>query len=1451
MHPASAKIIFAATALLPVGVFAQLNANFSASPVQGCAPLVVEFTDLSTGNPIAWDWDFGNGNVSDTSHPFATYLTPGTYTVKLVVYDGTTYDSITKVNYITVFKNPTANFTGSPLDGCTPLTVSFTDLSVNGDGPITAWLWDFGDGFTSTQKNPTHTFSNPGTYSVSLSVTDVNGCKNILIRSNYVEVDPRAYADFSASPTYSCNPNAPITFTNVSTGQPPLSFLWNFGDGSFSTVTNPSHIYGALGVYDVTLIVEDGNGCRDTLFFPGYITLEEFTASISVDKDQGCIDPVQDTFFFNSTSGPFTTSTWWDFGDGTTSSDPDPSHIYNDPGVYVVTFVAGGVGCKDTLYDTIYVQQIQAGFDAVQKFYCDLPANVQFIDLSFNAVTWYWDLDSTYVLGPPVTHPTSTQQNPTYTYEQEGKFDIWLVAWNAIGCVDTVDTLEIVIDEPQLDLIASPSSGCAPLTVNFSGAAVSTDPIVSWYWDSGDGATSNQQTFTHTYVDTGIYFVTMITTTATGCVDTMMEIIQVGNKPTADFTTLDTAVCACQAVIFDISTDFANEFVFDFGDGNFVTTQDTFAAHSYSDTGYFTVTMTYYHNGCPGDSPIVRTDLIYVWGPVADFVPKYNCADPYTVEFIDSSLLAHHWKWYFSDGDSSDLQNPVHTFPSRGSFDVVLIVTNDSTGCSCTRYDNVQITDPEPHFTISDTVGCHQLMNIAHDASASIDAATYHWHFGNGFHWDYHTPPHPAPPIDSLIHPPLQDYDTAGVYFDTLWIRDVHGCEEMLIKKLVVHGHDTRIDVAPVGCAGVPHQFSDSTVADTTVVSWLWTFGDGGTSAAQHPAHIYADSGDYEATLQTTDLFGCTDQTAVTIHINNPEADFSVSNVYACTGQVLQFQNTSPGTSAAWHWQFGDGDTSALQNPQHSYATTGTFDVTLTITDPDGCQDTLTKPQYITVVDPFANFSASPVSAPCPPLLVSFNDSSTGNIIGWEWDFGDGSGSNTQHPQHNYTSPGSYDVTLIVTGISGCRDTLTFPALIVVGGPDAVYHVNPMSGCPPLTVTFWITNKVDVAQTLWDFGDGFIGTGDTVTHTYANYGTYLATLIINNGLSDTFECERALALPPITVDTIGAGFSTSVEVGCVPQSVIFTDGSIGDITSWSWNFGNGNTSTSQNPPQQLYSTAGTYTITLIVTSADGCVDTLSKEFRVYDPPVALAWGDTTICEGGQAQLNSVYVPHWSYKWQPDPIIGPDTSHSTFVSPATTTAFAVIVTDTTGCSDTSNLVTVGVWEKPNINIEPDTTIHLGDTVQIRFYSDQTVVGYAWSPMYNLSCGGCAEPLAWPWVTTTYTVTVHDTNGCFILSDLLTIEVLDDMTIAVPDAFTPNGDGLDDVIYVRGRGIEELLIWQVYDRWGELVFESTDLAVGWDGTYRGRPQNMETYSWYARGLGFNGQVKEAKGSFHLLR
>jgi PKD repeat protein len=399
-------------------------ANFSVSASTGCAPLGVVFKDESTGNPKFWNWDFGNGMLSNQQNPTAVYFTPGTYNVRLVVRNSDGTDGITKTGIISVFPSPVANFKADYTTACAPITIQFTDQS-SSQGAITSWTWEFGDGTTSTLQNPTKLFTQDGYYNVSLTVTTANGCKSIAPRNRFIRIIAGIIPKFDFTRVGTCNPPVVANFINQTTGPGSLSFNWDFGDGQTSTLRTPTNSYSALGTYNVKLQVQSNLGCKSEIIKP--ITFGATNTQIGA-PDSSCPNrPIN----FTNTSTPAPVSSIWNFGDGSPQSTQlNPVKTYTTPGTYTVTLTSKYAGCSGTITKNIVITKPPAAdFTSANPVGCKLPYTVTFQSNSPGAVSYLWNFGDGF---------TDTSPNPSHTYTRTGNFNVTLSIVTSTGCPATI-----------------------------------------------------------------------------------------------------------------------------------------------------------------------------------------------------------------------------------------------------------------------------------------------------------------------------------------------------------------------------------------------------------------------------------------------------------------------------------------------------------------------------------------------------------------------------------------------------------------------------------------------------------------------------------------------------------------------------------------------------------------------------------------------------------------------------------------------------------------------------------------------------------------------------------------------------------------------------------------------------------------------------------------------------
>ena len=323
-----------------------------------------------------------------------------------------------------------------------------------------------------------------------------------------------------------------------------------------------------------------------------------------------------------------------------------------------------------------------------------------------------------------------------------------------------------------------------------------------------------------------------------------------------------------------------------------------------------------------------------------------------------------------------------------------------------------------------------------------------------------------------------------------------------------------------------------------------------------------------------------------------PTADFSATPLEVCIGDPINFTDlSSQGNSPLdiWTWDFGDGNSSNSINPSHTYASVGTFTVTLVVAAQNGQADAEVKVDYVTVNDlPNASFTTSGNGCTVPFDVTYINTSTAGAGITYSWDFGNSQTSTLQNPTPvSYNSAGTFTSTLIVTNsITGCTDT--FSQDIVVSDYSAGFTM-PLTGCMNTPIQLSDASTVGTNQWSWNFGDGQTSNAQNPTNSYSASGTYTVTLTAQNTISGCTDIvTQDIVINPLPVPT----FTADVLAGCTPLVVNFTNSSVGGVT-YDWNFGNGNTFNGATPPTQTYTTDGMYTVSLTMTDANGCSETLT------------------------------------------------------------------------------------------------------------------------------------------------------------------------------------------------------------------------------------------------------------------
>lgn len=1421
--------------------------DFSADKTSGCAPLSVSFKDLTTGNPKFWNWDFGNGTLANVQNPTVSFPQPGTYTVTLVVRNADGTNGVTKNNYITVYPSPTAGISANITTGCVPVDIQFTDKSSAGSGNIVSWQWNFGDGTTSTEQNPKKSFTTTGFYDVALTVTSSSGCKSTAGYSRYIRIVPGVKAEFDKSISSSCKAPYNVNFINQTSGPGNMSYQWDFGNGNGSSQTNPTFTYANAGTYNVTLTANSEFGCSGTVTKP--LTLGGATASIKA-PDSVCQN--QKVFFVDDASVK-PQRTIWDFGNGDKSNNTDDSTIYPVPGDYVVKLINNFSGCMDSAVKNIHVRPSPPiDFIATNNAACKPPLTVTFKDNSpAPIVNWVWDFgDGSGGTGSPTNH----------TYNAPGIYTVKVTFTDNVGCEGKISKPSVVlITTPTVKITNVPTGGCLNSFTFSPGADVNAvDGVKSWEWDWGDGTTGSGQNATHVYTTPGTYTVKLTITTNGGCTatDVATDAVRIGTPPATTFSMSATDVCASAAVHFTDQTPTpppTDYWEWNFGDGGSSLLQNP--DYKYKDTGTFVVKLTAFNNGCPFTS---AGQSIHIKPAIAKFAHKVTCGS-FMVAFTDQSIVnpvygpvSYVWEFGNPVIATDNTQNPNFTFPGYGIYPVKLTVTNGS--CSDVYIDTVKLVPLTASFTNPSPVcrGANFTITSTNDPRF---ISLYEWSIDGG----------PFVPGSAAYTTSIA---TAGTHSITLRVTDINGCTDTKTNAsaVTVTGPTAKFTAgAPGGCKNAAITINDLSTPAGGIKSWTFNFGDGKTqSFTSAPfTHTYTDTGEYVPQLIVQDnTLGCTDtvKLADTIFISTPKADFTSDITTVCPSSEIHFKDTSSGKGLTYLWNFGNGSTSTDQNPVFSYGGTDTtYTVKLVVTDRGGCSDSVTRGKYITTITPKPAFDIQDTMTICPPIETKFSFLGK-DYQSFEWDFGDGGTSTLLNPTHFYNSYGDFTATLNLTGYGGCVKSASKIVHVYYPANVTTFNYSPLDACNELTVDFNVSTPPNLKYAII-FGDGSVDTNMTTTyqHFYKSPAFYSPAV----HYTDNQGCIADVGGPVIKVIGADPFFAVDRKKFCDSGTVYFTNYTIGNdpVVSRVWNFGDGTATSSDTDPSHFFQQPGTFLVSQSVTTQAGCSKTITDTVRVYRTPDPAIVGDSIACLNETLPLKGVLaVPDTAITWKWN--LGNGNSLSTqgvllnFPAPGNYTV-NLQATNKLGCSDSTSK-SLFIPPIPDITIANDPVIPVSTGVTLPVTYGPDVVKYTWTPDKNLSCTDCPNPYANPQFTTTYHIKAEDKYGCSNKKDVTVTVVCNGLNYFIPNTFSPNGDGMNDVFAPRGVGLARVNSMRIFNRWGQMVFEKMNFVAndrtpngGWDGTYNGKPAPADVYVYIIEFVCENAAIVPVKGNVALVR
>ena len=1449
--------------------------NFTASPASGCEDLQVQFTDATIPGGTGantYEWVYG-GQGSGAQNPNHTFTTCGSYDVTLKVTNQ--YGcaaTVTKPNMVTVHCNPIVSFVATPSAHCmqagqTTYTSNFSSTITGGVQPY-IYAWNFSNGSVpplTTMANPPavpFTSSVPKTYNVSLKVTDANGCVGEMNKPDYIRID-KLTPDFTISPAQACM-FTPVTVTNTSASTAPGIYTtsWNWGDGPGNTTGSPAtHTYTSPGTKNIKLTATIG-ACQDTIS-KKVIIHPQPDVNFSFTPEKPC--PAPQTINFTATGA----NTYaWNFGTGPGGSGSNPAYTYTSNGFYTVQVIGtDNNGCKDTvkyldtvkLYDAythIYVDTPGGCVGDTVRFSCKIWTKVPMYPDSgaypYNIVSYLWEFGD---------GETSHDAAPYHVFTKIQKSRVILTVLTENGCIFK-DTTEVIHDTlPDPGFYITPTHICnrkfvyAYDTSKKYPTDTSSTLINNWQWYlipagglPAQTLQSNLQNpaFFIEYPDVYhvVFYAGKYYCRDSVRVDSMIFV----NLPRADFQYKVSCDTPLRVHFTNKSYGYHGisnpSYKWYFGDPANTTSTDLNPSFTYPALGNYTAMIVAFNDTLNCSDTFRQT--IVLQEPELNITASDTtiCPDDFINMYANVTKgNVKYYYWYVNNVlSSSSFVTPVlfKQFKTAGLYDIKL-VTQDVNNCldSVVKEDYIVVSKPNVDFT-NQVIGCKDYLAVFTDNSTRFPntplaaLASRYWNFGNGT----------ATTTNTTIS---NAYTALGSYDVKLVVTDINGCKDSIVKpqQVKVFKPKAFFDASDIkACAGEDVAFYNKSDSG---VSAYWEFGDGNTSNDYSPLHSYAQPGIYSVLMVVTDKHGCKDTLLkpTYITVTKPVAAFTMDDSFAiCHPHKVQFDSKSaPNRNALKHaWDFGLGPTPiTLPNPLYAYNQPGYFTVSLIVTDPQGCKDTAYG--HVDILGYSGAIQYSPLFG-CKPLDVNFT-ANVNNVPSMIWDFNDGYTVKTTATQvsHTYVTPGAYIPKIIFSDSTGCSSTSEGKDTIKVDGIIPGFTHTP--ACEGYTVQFEDTSKGLfglVNKWEWTFDNGQASAVKKAYHYYGPVGTYPVKLIVTN----TNGCKDSLAtditIHPLPV--IDAGADTIICLKDFAQ----LQGTGGVSYAWS----HGWTLSCDDCPDPKASPSKKTEYTVIGTDANGCSDTDKVTVEIQLKTTSITGTGGEICDDQSIALTASGAH--TYEWSPASGLDDSKSANPIASPHQTTNFMVVAREGSCIPDT-HYVKVVVHPKPIVKASGSTKIIAGKSTSIDA-SGEHIRKFEWKPAESLTCSDCPSPYATPTKTTTYTITGYTEYGCADSANVTITVLCDESQLYIPNTFTPNGDGMNDVFYPRGDGLDKITTFRVYNRWGEIVFERSsfnlnDKQSGWDGTFRGQPLSPDVYVYLVEAKCDNGDLLKIKGDVTLIR
>lgn len=1454
------------------------QANFTLSNDQFCLNrnINVKFNNQSSYKDSIknFRWDFGDTIVYTTDTNTVVYHKFKKANMYPVVLRAETKFGCYHDTFMTVdvLPSPKSNFTFTKKDTCFNTNgIELKNNTVPLKSELKRYKWYFSEGFNLSNNNPgPRTYSNPGNYKVYLIYEYNNGCIDTMIQNVKVVANPKAGFTFPNA-TYCSLDSIPFTSTTTGNGRP-FNFTWSWGDNTTSKDSVAKKAFTKIGNTSVKLFVLDKFGCKDSIVKSMFIN-ETPVVDFTINKDTQCFSGHSFNFVNSTKFSGGSLNYSWTLGDGNNSTDSNVlNKTYAKDSVYSVKLATTtSVGCNASKTRSVYLGGYPDARFTINKDTQCFKGNVFSLT---NASTIQRGVLSSYVwqFGNGDTSHRINILN--YRYKTEDTFTIKLIGMSNLGCYDTASARVVTFAQSKAAFnIPNPIQCKDQNGFAFNNTSVIKYGSIAYQWSFGDNTSSSLQSPFKSYSSYGVYQVRLITTTNHNCKDTITVPVTVNASPLAAFNINSDKQCSRNnRFVFSSNSGIAQgsiaRFDWMYGDN----TKDSGANVSKQYLVEDSLTVRLVVTSDRGCKDTIDRPIVVFPQPKALFAVNSDiqCFKQQKFVLTNKSQIKYGqltYNWNFGDGKTSTDTNYIKTYAIDSTYNVRLI-TASGNNCKDTAYKSLTLyPSPNAKFIIDKDTQCFtgNVFNFVNQSNTPRSTiSSYDWNMDDG---------------NTFLTPGISKYSfkTEDTFIVTLVVTNNRNCTDTFVKPAVTFAQ-------PVVSFTVPNDsqcwqknyfiIKNNTKLKYGKLSNTWDFGDKTQSTEFVPStKKYPNkSASYTIRYKAVSDHGCSDSAQHRIILfERPVSDFSINDSIQCfRGHLFSFANTttfSVMSTLSYRWDYANGNKNTGFTPQDAtYSAPGKYNVQLiTYSSLTNCADTAVK---VVIPAPHANvgFTMNNDSQCFRYNKFVMNNGSTVQFgsMTYNWHFGDNTSDTASNPVKSYKTEGAYKVKLVVTTNYQCADSIS-KSIGFYATPKAAFDIDDSLQCLNAQA-FGFSDKTSLSRgnytPAWWFDDNTSASGSTVsnkTFTQSDWHWVRLSVITDKSCVDTVMRRVYLE------NHYNSGIVFNEKDSQCLKGNLFNfkqqnNNSKVTYTAYQWVYGDGQQTTQAVPSTMSFTKDGHFKVMLATVSALGCNDTAYADILIHPHPVTRFSADPVCYPEPVVFKNTSAISSGTidqYIWDmgdATQYLNQYPSHKYLTSGTYNVRLQTV--SNYGCRDTLVVNSAAVVkEKPvaKFSFEVLPALQQDQTrLQMKNESSATSSRYFWD-FGNQTNSSEFEPIAIYQDTGRWKITLvsYTTEGCSDTFRLNTGQIVPDFVYFLPSAFSPNSDNHNELYKGYGTLFAYKFKLEIYNRWGEKLWETDDITKGWDGYYQGELCMEGTYLCRVQIVPFKGTMKYYEQMFMLLR